>query len=100
MSMVCPTYASEIAPKEIRGRITGMFQIVVVIGVAFSYWINYGIAFMPASRGAIQWRVPIGFQLVPVGFMIMLLPLLKESPVSVVNEAVDPASRFRRFPTD
>lgn len=36
MSMVCPTYASEIAPKEIRGRITGMFQIVVVVGVAVS----------------------------------------------------------------
>lgn len=40
MSMVCPTYASEIAPKEIRGRITGMFQIVVVVGVAVSFWIN------------------------------------------------------------
>ncbi|OCF70909.1 sugar transporter [Kwoniella mangroviensis CBS 8886] len=80
MSMVCPTYASEIAPKEIRGRITGMFQVIVVIGVAFSYWINYGVTFMNASRGAIQWRIPIGFQFVPVGFMVMLLPLLKESP--------------------
>ena len=40
MSMVCPTYASEIAPKEIRGRVTGLFQIVVVVGVAFSYWVG------------------------------------------------------------
>ncbi|KAK8845347.1 hypothetical protein IAR55_006060 [Kwoniella newhampshirensis] len=80
MSAVCPTYASEIAPKEIRGRITGLFQIVVVIGVAFSYWINYGVTFMNQNRGNIVWRVPIGFQLVPVGFMVMLLPLLKESP--------------------
>ncbi|ORY31956.1 sugar transporter [Naematelia encephala] len=80
MSMVCPTYASEIAPKEIRGRITGMFQVVVTIGVAFSYWINYGVTFMNPARGAIQWRIPIGFQLVPVGFMAMLLPFLKESP--------------------
>lgn len=37
----CPTYASEIEPKEIRGRITGLFQIVVVIGVAFSYWVSH-----------------------------------------------------------
>lgn len=36
MSNVCPTYVSEMTPKEVRGRITGMFQIVVVIGVAFS----------------------------------------------------------------
>lgn len=78
MSMVCPTYASEIAPKEIRGRITGLFQIIVVTGVAVSFWINYGVTFMADTSK--QWRVPIGFQLVPVGLMMMVLPLLKESP--------------------
>jgi MFS family permease len=57
-----------------------MFQVVVVIGVAFSFWINYGVSFMSDSRGAVQWRIPIGFQLVPVGIMFMLLPFLKESP--------------------
>lgn len=81
MSSACPTYASEIAPKEIRGRITGLFQIVVVVGVAFSFWISYGVSYMnPDTAGAMQWRVPIGFQLVPVGIMMMLLPFLKESP--------------------
>ncbi|GMK57703.1 hypothetical protein CspeluHIS016_0405370 [Cutaneotrichosporon spelunceum] len=80
MSTVCPTYASEIAPKEIRGRITGLFQIVVVVGVAFSFWINYGVSFMDPSVGAMQWRIPIGFQLVPAGIMMLLLPFLRESP--------------------
>ncbi|CAK9784201.1 sugar transporter [Cutaneotrichosporon oleaginosum] len=80
MSCVCPTYASEIAPKEIRGRITGLFQIVVVIGVAFAFWINYAVSFMDPNVGAMQWRIPIGFQLVPVGIMLLLLPLLRESP--------------------
>ena len=79
MSMICPTYVSELAPREIRGRITGLFQVIVVIGVAVSYWINYGVAFM-SPEGHAQWRVPIGFQLVPVGIMFLLLPLLKESP--------------------
>jgi MFS family permease len=32
--MVCPTYVSELSPKHIRGRITGLFQVIVVIGVA------------------------------------------------------------------
>jgi MFS family permease len=40
MSTVCPTYVAEMTPKDVRGRITGMFQIVVVVGVAFSYWIE------------------------------------------------------------
>jgi hypothetical protein len=34
MSVVCPTYAAELSPKDIRGRITGLFQIIVVVGVA------------------------------------------------------------------
>ena len=80
MSCVCPTYASEIAPKEIRGRITGLFQIVVVFGVAVSFWINYGASLWPASKGNIQWRLPVGFQLVPVGLMMFLIPIIKESP--------------------
>lgn len=63
---------------------TGLFQIVVVIGVAFSYWINYGVTFMNPARGAVQWRIPIGFQLVPVRIMMFLLPLLKESPVGII----------------
>jgi hypothetical protein len=28
----------------------------------------------------VQWRIPIGFQLVPVGIMLCFLPFLKESP--------------------
>lgn len=97
MSSVCPTYSSEIAPKEIRGRVTGQFQIIVVTGVAISFWvsasisyiaeilmtqINYAVSLYNPSVGALQWRVPIGFQLVPVGLMMMLLPIIKESPVS------------------
>lgn len=80
MSMVCPTYVSELSPKHIRGRITGMFQVIVVTGVAVSYWITYGVGFIDPNRGALQWRIPVGFQLVPVGLMCCVLPFMKESP--------------------
>lgn len=40
ISAVSPAYVSECAPKEHRGRITGMFQIMVAIGVMLSYFIN------------------------------------------------------------
>lgn len=33
MSATAPTYTSEISPRAIRGRVTGMFQIVVATGV-------------------------------------------------------------------
>jgi len=40
ISAVAPTFVSECAPKEVRGRITGLFQIMVATGVMLSYWIN------------------------------------------------------------
>ncbi|WWD07220.1 hypothetical protein V865_005317 [Kwoniella europaea PYCC6329] len=78
MSMVCPTYVSELSPKHILGRITGLFQVIVVIGVAASYWTTYGVQFMEPTSA--QWRIPVGFQLVPVGLMLYVLPFMKESP--------------------
>ena len=78
MSMVCPTYVSELSPKHIRGRITGLFQVIVVTGVAASYWITYGVGFM--SPTSTQWRIPVGFQMFPVACMLCVLPFMKESP--------------------
>ena len=40
ISAVAPAYVSECSPKEVRGRITGLFQIMVAIGVMLSYFIN------------------------------------------------------------
>ena len=40
ISAVAPTFASECAPKEVRGRIIGLFQIMIAVGVMLSYWIN------------------------------------------------------------
>lgn len=45
MSSACPTYASEIAPKDIRGRVTGLFQIIVVTGVAAAFYTHLGSHF-------------------------------------------------------
>ena len=40
ISAVAPTFVSECAPKEARGRITGLVQIMVATGSMLSYWIN------------------------------------------------------------
>ena len=40
ISAVAPTFVSECAPKEVRGKITGLFQIMIAIGVMLSYWTN------------------------------------------------------------
>jgi MFS family permease len=81
LSSVAPTYVAEIAPAHIRGNITGLFQVLVVIGVAFSYWINYGVSFMKATSA--QWRIPVGFQIAPICIMLCMLPFMKGESTSL-----------------
>ena len=40
ISAVSPAYVSECSPKDVRGRITGLFQIMVAFGVMISYFMN------------------------------------------------------------
>ncbi|EDR12046.1 uncharacterized protein LACBIDRAFT_183424 [Laccaria bicolor S238N-H82] len=81
ISAVAPAYVSECSPKDVRGRITGMFQIMVAIGVMISYFINYGVSQNIKMKNSTDvWRVPFGFQLVPCGIMLLGLFTVKESP--------------------
>jgi MFS family permease len=47
MSAVSPAYVSECSPKDVRGRITGIFQLMVAIGVMTSYFINRLVRVLP-----------------------------------------------------
>ncbi len=40
--MIVPVYHSEIAETRVRGRIITLQQLAVTIGIAISYWINFG----------------------------------------------------------
>ena len=45
ISAVAPAFVSECSPKDVRGRITGLFQIMVAVGVMLSYFINRASSF-------------------------------------------------------
>ncbi|KAF8151347.1 general substrate transporter [Crassisporium funariophilum] len=79
ISAVAPAFVSECSPKEVRGRITGLFQIMVAVGVMISYFVNYGVG-IHIQTGVNVWRIPFGFQLVPAGIMMFGLLTVKESP--------------------
>ncbi|KAF9033568.1 general substrate transporter [Panaeolus papilionaceus] len=101
ISAVAPAYVSECAPKEVRGRITGLFQIMVAIGVMLSYFINLGVGLH--LSGVSIWRVPFGLQLVPAGIMVLGLLTVKESPrflasVERNEEALQNLAYLRREP--
>jgi sugar porter (SP) family MFS transporter len=79
MSSITPVFVAENCPPAVRGRITGLFQEFLVVGVTIAYWLNYGVALHiePSSK---QWRIPVAIQLVPGGIMLIGLLFLKESP--------------------
>ncbi|CAK5267937.1 unnamed protein product [Mycena citricolor] len=102
ISAVAPAFVSECSPKEVRGRITGLFQIFVAFGVMMSYWVNYGIA-LHVKPGPKLWRIPFGIQLIPAGVMLLGLLTVRESPrylasVGRTQEALDNLAYLRREP--
>lgn len=66
ISAVVPTYISENAPKEIRGRCVGCMQLFNVTGICLSFFVNYGINLDITSRyNSAKWRVPFALQMLP-----------------------------------
>ncbi|KAI0312094.1 general substrate transporter [Amylostereum chailletii] len=104
VSAVAPAYVSECSPKEVRGRVTGMFQIMVALGVMLSYFINFGVSEHVHDSTKV-WRIPFGFQLVPAGILVLGLLTVKESPRWLaskgrIQEALANLAYFRKMDPD
>ena len=59
-----PTWQSECAKPEKRGRLIITSGAVIVAGIMISYWVTYGFYFLPSgeSYSSVRWRFPIVFQ--------------------------------------
>jgi sugar porter (SP) family MFS transporter len=62
-SVLAPVYLSELAPAKWRGRLVGMFQINIVIGVLIAYLSNFIVASL--NLGAAEWRWKFGVAALP-----------------------------------
>jgi SP family arabinose:H+ symporter-like MFS transporter len=70
-SVLGPVYIAELAPANIRGRLVGTFQIMIVVGILLAYLSNYVISL--ASLGAREWRWELGVAAFPAaGFLVLL----------------------------
>ena len=75
-SVTAPIYISEISPANSRGRLVGLFQFNVVLGILISYLSNYIIG----QGGEGSWRWMLGIQAVPSAIFYALIFLVPESP--------------------
>jgi sugar porter (SP) family MFS transporter len=77
-SVLGPVYIAEIAPSKWRGRLVGLFQINIVIGILLAYFSNYRIAEL--GLGANDWRWMFGVAAIPAALFLIMLFGIPRSP--------------------
>lgn len=77
VSVLVPMYIAEISPSRLRGRLVGVFQINIVVGILVAYFSNYLIGGFGLGDG--EWRWKFGVEAVPA---VLFLVLLLDIPLS------------------
>jgi sugar porter (SP) family MFS transporter len=77
-SVLGPVYIAELAPASWRGRLVGVFQINIVIGILVAYLSNYIIS--ASGAGPAEWRWELGIAALPaLLFLVMLFTIPQSS---------------------
>jgi MFS transporter, SP family, arabinose:H+ symporter len=77
-SVVGPMYIAEISPAAKRGRLVGLFQTNVVVGILLAYLSNYLVA--TGGFGASEWRWKFGMVALPAAAFLIAIFGIPESP--------------------
>ncbi|KAJ6001258.1 hypothetical protein N7522_006485 [Penicillium canescens] len=79
LTVTSPLYLSEIAPTKTRGRVVGLYMILLLASLAIGFFINYGAStHMSVTRT--QYRLVQAIALIPVGVAFGLSYICPESP--------------------
>ncbi|KAL2262776.1 hypothetical protein VTK26DRAFT_70 [Humicola hyalothermophila] len=85
-SSIVPVYQSEIAPKEIRGRVVSLQQWAITWGILIQYFIQFGAAEgigggpHDPNQPTAAFRIPWGVQMVPAFVLLVGLFFCPYSP--------------------
>jgi sugar porter (SP) family MFS transporter len=89
-SVLGPVYIAELAPARLRGRLVGLFQINIVLGILLAYFSNYEIGKL--GLGADEWRWQFGVAAIPaILFLVMLFGIPPSARWLVTQKRVDEA---------
>ncbi len=88
-TVASPLYISEIAPAGYRGRLAGMFQFNIVLGIVIAFFSNYVIAKIGGDNA---WRWMLGVAAVPSVIYSAMCLGLPESPRWLITRKNDRAA--------
>ena len=91
-SVLSPAYISEVAPAEIRGRLTTVQQIMIITGLTAAFLVNYflaataGVSTARIWGGIEAWRWMFLMQAIPAAIFLIALFMIPESPRYLVSK--------------
>ncbi|CZT05143.1 probable monosaccharide transporter [Rhynchosporium graminicola] len=104
-SLIIPQYISECSPPAIRGRLIGVFEILLQFSLVIGFWVNYGVNENVSPTSDKQWHIPFAIQFVPGTLLIIAMYFQPESPRWLLKnnrdeEAIKSLTYIRQLPAD
>ncbi|CAR29089.1 ZYRO0G00286p [Zygosaccharomyces rouxii] len=98
LAVLSPMLISEVAPKQLRGTLVSIYQLMVTAGIFLGYCANYGTK---TYDNSVQWRVPLGLNFAWAILMVAGMTFVPESPrylvqIGKVQEAKRSLSRSNK----
>jgi sugar porter (SP) family MFS transporter len=88
-SVVGPMYISEISPADSRGRLVGLFQFNIVLGILIAFISNYLLNGVSEE----SWRWMLGVQAFPSLIFFTLVFFIPESPRWLMKQKREPEAK-------
>jgi len=85
-SVLAPAYISEITPAQLRGRLSSIQQVAIIVGLTAAFLSNYMIAGTAGSAmndfamGYEAWRWMFWIEMIPAAIFFVALFFIPESP--------------------
>ncbi|GMA19806.1 sugar porter family MFS transporter [Arsenicicoccus piscis] len=98
-SVIAPAYIAEISPAHVRGRLGSLQQLAIVLGIFFSFLVNYAMQRMAGSAsntlwlGLPAWRWMFLAMAVPALVYGILSLTIPESPRYLIAKGEDSQAR-------
>ena len=98
-SVLAPAYISEITPANIRGRLSSIQQVAIIVGLTAAFMSNYVLAGTAGSStsefwmGFEAWRWMFWVEMIPAAIFFFALFAIPESPRFLVIKDRDQQAR-------
>ncbi|WWC89808.1 uncharacterized protein L201_004734 [Kwoniella dendrophila CBS 6074] len=94
LNAIVPVWATETAEHTSRGQFIAIEFTLNIFGVVVAYWMEYGLSYIKHGSSPARWRIPIGFQIIPLVVLLIAVFFFPESPRWLVKVGRDEEARY------